>query len=414
MIEKNNRLANNQHIENPLISVIIPNYNLAQYIGEAIQSVLHQTYQNFEIIVVDDGSTDNSREVIAGYQDRVKYIWQQNRGLSAARNTGLRNATGDLVAFLDADDLWYPEFFSSLIPLLDQPQIGAVYCGSQFIDDAGNLLPQTQTLTPSPKEFRSYLLDGNFIPVHAVLIRRECLQKICVFDESLTALEDYDLWLCLSRRWLFVGCAEILALIRVRPSSMSSDIDRMATQEQAVIRKHYPPNAVHTPHEKEEMSQLLGNAYLRTSIAALTGDQWDKAARYLIDAFTTCPELIGRLDSYYGLLMAELPRGKKHFTELTDLNNARDRAEKLIGNAFSRMEGFHNREQRISLANLHVASGQLAYARRDLSQARLYFLQALITDFRVLCTGQNLGSFFKSFLKPGLLDQLRKLNRYRK
>jgi hypothetical protein len=315
---------------------------------------------------------------------------------------------------LDADDLWYPEFFSSLIPLLDRPQIGAVYCGSQFIDDAGNLLPQTQTFTPSPKEFRKNLLDGNLFPVHAVLIRRECFKVGGFFDEDLTALEDYDIWLRLSKQWQFVGRSDILALIRVRPGSMSSDIERMTSQEQVMIRKHYPPNADHTINEKGEISRLLGNAFLRTSIAALSRDQWDKAARYLTDAFTTCPELIGRLDSYYGLLMAGLPRGRKHFTELTDHNKAHDRAKKLIGDAFSRMEGYHNREQRISLASLHIASGQLAYARRDLSQARQYFLQAVNTDFHVMCTGKNPAFLFKSFLKPELLDQLRVLNRRRK
>ena len=104
---------------NPLVSIIIPNYNHARYLGDAVHSVLNQDYQNFEIIVVDDGSTDNSREVARQFGEKIHYIYQENAGLSAARNTGIRVAKGSLIGVLDADDMYEPTFISTLVAVLE-------------------------------------------------------------------------------------------------------------------------------------------------------------------------------------------------------------------------------------------------------------------------------------------------------
>ena len=104
----------------PLVSVIIPNYNHAQYVGDAIRSVLAQTYRNYEIIVVDDGSTDNSRETVSQFDDQVQYIYQKNAGLSAARNTGIKASKGSLIGVLDADDMYEPDYLSTLVSALQE------------------------------------------------------------------------------------------------------------------------------------------------------------------------------------------------------------------------------------------------------------------------------------------------------
>jgi glycosyltransferase involved in cell wall biosynthesis len=117
-----------------IVSVIIPTYNHAQYVGDAIQSVLDQEYRNFEIIVVDDGSTDDSQAVVAEFGAQVRYIWQENRGLSAARNTGIEAANGAYISLLDADDMLEPRFLGTLVSILEaEPDFAGVYCGYQFV-----------------------------------------------------------------------------------------------------------------------------------------------------------------------------------------------------------------------------------------------------------------------------------------
>ena len=122
-----------------LISVIIPAYNHAKYLSEAIQSVLNQTYQNFEILIVDDGSTDNTRQVVQNYTDqRIKYIYQENRGLAASRNAGLRVTQGEYVAFLDADDIFLPHKLEVQLDWFEaHPSCGMVFSGFYFMNDRG-------------------------------------------------------------------------------------------------------------------------------------------------------------------------------------------------------------------------------------------------------------------------------------
>ena len=111
----------------PLVSVIIPTYNSSQYIKEAIDSVLAQTYKNFEIIVIDDGSTDNTKEVLAPYLSVIKYIYKNNGGPASARNRGIKEANGEFVAFLDADDVWKPDRLARGVDILDQrPEVGLI------------------------------------------------------------------------------------------------------------------------------------------------------------------------------------------------------------------------------------------------------------------------------------------------
>src|SRR5260370_11913693 len=125
----------------PKVSVIIPNYNYAHYIGQAVDSVLAQTYENTEIVVVDDGSHDTSEKLIAGYGERVRLIKQKNQGVSAARNTGVRETQGELLAFLDADDLWLPLKLEKQVQrFLDDHELGLVHCGIEEISGTGEHL----------------------------------------------------------------------------------------------------------------------------------------------------------------------------------------------------------------------------------------------------------------------------------
>lgn len=157
-----------------IISVVIPCYNHGHYLPYALESILAQTYPYWEAIIVDDGSTDNTREVAQRYiqQDiRIRYVYQMNRGLSGARNTGITEARGEFLAFLDADDEWEPEFLQTCVTALEKrPELAAVYTGWLLIDEVGHELMR-KTLVLEGIGLRQYLWQGGCFPCHSALVR---------------------------------------------------------------------------------------------------------------------------------------------------------------------------------------------------------------------------------------------------
>jgi glycosyltransferase involved in cell wall biosynthesis len=182
----------------PRVSVIIPTYNRADLIGEAIESVVNQTYDDFEIIIVDDGSADSTKEVVGRFSGPIKYLYQENRGRSCARNKGFEVSSGDYICFLDSDDVLNPRMLEIQVSLLDSnTDLGFVYSDYQFINRAGEILPKPEVFRAHPlrrgRIFR-FLIYFDFIFPSTVLARRDCINKAGLFDPSLDAAEDLD-WL---------------------------------------------------------------------------------------------------------------------------------------------------------------------------------------------------------------------------
>ena len=180
---------------NPLVSVIIPTYNRAQYICEAVDSVLAQTYRNIEVIVVDDGSTDNTEEILRQYDSKIKYVFQNNAGPSAARNNGIKQARGDLLAFLDSDDIWLPEKLERQVQLMKQSRnTGLVSCGSYIINASGEITASSiiKKNHENKKLFLKELMVHNIISGggSAALIKKKCFEKLGLFSEKLWIGED--------------------------------------------------------------------------------------------------------------------------------------------------------------------------------------------------------------------------------
>lgn len=178
------------------VSVIIPTYNFAPFIVDAVESVLAQTYTDHEIIVVDDGSRDGTRERLEPYTDRIRYIYQDNGGPSSARNTGIRQARGELIGFLDADDLWHPRKLEVQVRFLrEHPEIGIV--GASHTEDFGAEWAEVDRPGDPPWRSISYhdlIVKGRFGP-SAALIRRECFDEAGPFDVTLRGGEDRDMWI---------------------------------------------------------------------------------------------------------------------------------------------------------------------------------------------------------------------------
>lgn len=186
---------------NPLVSVIIPTYNRGWIIKEAVDSVLAQDYRDFELIVVDDGSTDNTPEVLDAYRGTIKVFRQENKGVSAARNRGIAEASGRFIAFLDSDDLWLPQKLSRQVEFFNTTP-DALICQTEevWIRSGVRVNPKKRHQKPSGMIFEPSLALCLVSP-SAVMIRRSLLEIVGNFDETLPACEDYDLWLRISCRF---------------------------------------------------------------------------------------------------------------------------------------------------------------------------------------------------------------------
>lgn len=244
------------------VSVIIPVYKVEKYIAAAVQSVLKQSYSNFELLIVDDGSPDSSVEICQQFTDpRVVIIRQENRGVSAARNTGIRHARGEYIAFLDADDLWTPEKLEKHVKHLESlPHIGVSFSYSAFIDEEGQSLGiyQISELRDIPVPYILYRnpIGNGSVPV----IRRQVLEAIafqdnlygvmkdCYFDERLHHIEDIECWLriTIQTEWRIEGIPEALTLYRINSGGASTNLMRQFESLEKVLTKtrSYAPELI--------------------------------------------------------------------------------------------------------------------------------------------------------------------------
>lgn len=224
------------------ITVVIPAYNSARYICDAIDSVLNQTFKDYEIIVVDDGSTDNTMEVLKKYETVIRYIFQENKGPNAARNAGIINSSASYIAFLDADDVWLPQKLEKQMELLSaEPELGLVGCGFYKIDESDNIIQQANGA--SYKDRGSLLKDLSIRSIASgsasgIIISRECFKKSGLFDESLRGSEDRDMWLRIIRNYEAKFVSEPLVRIRIHKHNAHKNILLMKCNRRKFIRKH--------------------------------------------------------------------------------------------------------------------------------------------------------------------------------
>jgi glycosyltransferase involved in cell wall biosynthesis len=234
-----------QGVSRPLVSVIIPAYEAASYIPETLESVFCQSYQNFEVILINDGSPDSEdfERAIAPYRDRIVYISQENAGPSAARNAGIRRARGEYLAFLDSDDSWYPNCLAALVELALslQPSCDLVYSDALVYADSQQLrMSRYSEICPSKGAvtFESLLREDCQASTSSTMVRRQAATAAGLFDENLRRAEDYDLWLRIAHRAANMAYTpEVLGKNRVVPGSLSDDNLKMLEATVAVLVK---------------------------------------------------------------------------------------------------------------------------------------------------------------------------------
>ena len=276
-----------------LVSVVIPSYNGAGYLGEAIDSALAQTHPAVEIVVVDDGSTDDTRALAARYGEQVRYVYQENRGLPGARNTGIRAARGVYLAFLDHDDRFLPEKLARQVAVLDvRPEVGLVYTGWHFIDADGRRLPPTGWDRRDGDVF-AHLLVENMIYPAAAMVRKAPVDAVGGFDETLTGLEDWDLWLRLAQRGVHWACVdEPLLEYRVHPGQMHKHgAERRLRNRLAILDKVRADPQLPPPLRALE-AVARQNAYLQAAAHRLRAGERRDGADAFAAAVACRPALV--------------------------------------------------------------------------------------------------------------------------
>lgn len=233
--------------DSPLVSVIIPAFNAAQSIQNTLQSVLTQTYQNLEVLVVDDGSTDDTSNVVrqvAKQDARVKLLCQPNSGVALARNLAIAHAKGEFIAPIDADDIWYPDNIQKQVECLckSEPTVGLVYSWSVDIDESNALLGTFRAADIQGNVYATLICHNFLGNASATMIRRSCLDQIGGYDHTFRlrnaqGCEDWDLYLRIASQYEFRVVPEFLVGYRRRTVSMSCDYSQMARSHNLIMQK---------------------------------------------------------------------------------------------------------------------------------------------------------------------------------
>ncbi|MGB7443734.1 MAG: glycosyltransferase [Coleofasciculaceae cyanobacterium] len=254
----------------PAISVVIPVYNGEKTIHETINSVLKQSFCDWELIVINDGSTDLTQSIVSSIKDsRVKLFNYPNAGLSATRNRGIELATGNYISFLDADDLWSSDKLKSQLEALQlNPQAAVAYSWTDCINELGEFLRRGSYLKANGDVYAQLLLIDFIESGSNPLVSRDSLVKVGGFDESLSAGEDHDMWLRLAKHYHFVCVTEPQIFYRVSHKSMSANIIRQAAGNLQVIEKAFRQS----PQSLQRLKQpSLANLYKCLTFRTLSG-----------------------------------------------------------------------------------------------------------------------------------------------
>jgi hypothetical protein len=351
------------------VSIVIPAYNQGHYLGAAIESALAQTYADVEVVVVDDGSTDDTKAVATRYADpRIRYVYQQNRGLAAARNTGIRESTGALLTFLDSDDLFLPSKVEVLLAAMDaRPGLGFVAGQAVLIDEAGQRLGETFEEGP-PATPTDWLL-GNPLHVGSVLLSREWQSRVGLFDEALRSYEDWDLWLRLARAGCPMGwVAQPVSLYRFHGAQMTRIGAQMTRATFNVLDKTFADTALPADW-RARRGEAYSRGHLRAAAQAYTAGAVEDAAANMAQAVTLDPSLAADA----GAPVAAIVAGWANHVKTRDPLGLMARIYAHLPDELSALRGRRRRELGREALQLAFA----AHRRGDGRVARDYARQAV-------------------------------------
>jgi glycosyltransferase involved in cell wall biosynthesis len=262
----------------PLVSVVLPTHNMARFLGEALDSVLNQTYPHLEVHVIDDGSTDNPRAAIAKQLEdpRVHFYTIPQSGQGRAKNVGLRAARGEFVAFIDADDVWVLDKLERQLPLFDRPEIGVVYSDYARIDVNGAPLERIKSPVHVGR-ITNQLLIENFVTGMASVVRRECFERVGYLDEVIPMGIDYDLWLRISTVYEFAYLDYQTYLYRFWGGQMSRNFEKRLNCAIVIMQRLIDSNPGLIPPSVQNLAWAHTFVYAGNGFSS---NHWSRAAKW--------------------------------------------------------------------------------------------------------------------------------------
>jgi len=388
-------------MSNPTASIIMAAYNHAEYIGAAIDSILAQTWQDYELVVVDDGSVDRTKEIVSRYGEPIHYVYQENQGQGGARNTGIAHARGKYVCFLDDDDLWLPNYLQTVMSVLEaRPEVGALYAACQMIDSSGNRLPQTISRVVPPERMYDTLVEGGWFPPLVVTVRKAVLDAVGPLDVSLRGTDDWELWLRVARQHVFLGIPDVVALYRIHEGGLSANVEHMLCDKKRALAKHFGPDKGSLATWPAIQRRAYGSAYRLAALACLESHNVADGQSHLRRAFEYYPQFAERLDLFYELACGLQPRGfRGHFA-----SHHLEESEQLV---WDMLQGVFDapsaspelsRLRRRAWANAHLALGMLAYGSERMRESRRHMVQAVQIAPSFATDGRLVSRYVKSLL----------------
>ena len=394
----------------PQVSIIMAAYNHARYIDKAIASALAQTWQDFELIVVDDGSTDTTSQVVSQFGEPVRYIYQQNRGQGGARNRGIAEALGTFICFLDDDDLWEPHYLATVMSVFQkQPKTDALYTGFQIIDADGTVLPQKGCRVVPPDQMYNALVGGGWFPPLVVTVRKTCLDQVGPLDETLRGHDDWDLWLRIARDHIFRGIPDTVARYRIHAGGLSANFDHMLQDQKLAIVRHFGPEEGPPAAWPEERRRAFGAAYRNAGLACVQSKNADRGYQLLKLAFGISPNLLLDLSTFYELALGDQQRGFRGQVDLVDIerNGAEmlQRLNDLIASADRPVQEIRNS----AFGKAYLALAILSDQANDWTAARRYLWRAILTNPRLTRDPSVMRRLFKLFAGQHIANSMRHL-----
>jgi glycosyltransferase involved in cell wall biosynthesis len=399
----------------PAVSIVIPAYNHAKFLKGTIESALAQTWHDYEIVVVDDGSKDDTPAVAAQFGDAIRYIRQANQGMAACRNTALQNATGDIVSFLDDDDLWLPDYLSTVMARFQaDADLAAVHTGYQLTsDEEGKDFPNQSIRTVPAAKLYDTLIEGGFFPPSSVSVRRAILDQVGFFSPNLQGYADWELWLRICREHKFIGVPQVLIKYRIHAGGLSSNVKHMTEDRLRAIDMHFGSPEGDPTTWPAAKRRAYAFAYRTAAFEYSIQGKADEAWSYLAQAAAVWPTIFTQLDTFYELACGNQPRGYRGQADSVAIDqNAVElfaRLDQLFAQASPEviaLKGTAYGNANLTLAMLSDQAGRRSAGRRYLRQAikanpRLMGSPSVIRRYSKLLLGRHAQALKQALPVPG-------------
>lgn len=410
-------LAKNDQLTMPRVSVIMPAYNQERFVGAAIASVLAQTFVDYELILIDDGSTDGTGEIVHSFawDKRIVPVSQENRGVSAARNRGLEMARGHYAAFLDADDLWDPGWLTKAVGVLNHKPTACGVVGSwRYIDASGSALPQaTNIIAPATIEMPQLLL-GNPISPSSVVVRLESARLAGGFPETFAVGEDTYLWL----RMIHNGCRFVpidspQGYVRKHDANTMLNLEKSRSDLVRLVHNLFSAEDALVPVEfRGLMNSALSRVYLHTCRLALRQERPEIAREDFRKAVANDPEILTSLGFWYSIACAGQPPGYEGTRHNIDLSQIEQWIEMFLQEVESFQVESHQTMSHLKAVKVtaYTAVGRLAYSTtNDARTTRRFLLRAICHSSATRQRYDLFGYLLRSLVGRSALTKAKRL-----